>query len=75
MSELHIGPLEEGAKVAITYHDNVTSVPLDGPCDLITIEVPVGEGLTVATAIQRFLRVEITPFARGEGHNWRLPHA
>jgi hypothetical protein len=58
---LILGPLEEGAKVAITFHEDVTSDALEARCDLVTVEVPVGEGLTVATAIQRLLRVEVTP--------------
>lgn len=61
MSGLVVPPLDKGAPVAIVYHEDMTSAYLGGLCDRVTIEVPAGEGLTVATSIKRFLRVEVTP--------------
>jgi hypothetical protein len=60
MTGFVLSPLETGAKVAITYHEDVDSDALEARCDLVTVEVPVGEGLVVAAAITRFLRVEVT---------------
>jgi len=62
-----VAPLDEGATVAMDVQTQAefeqgiepdVRSAYEGPCDLVVLAVPAGQGVIVQTAVRRFLNVE-----------------